>query len=69
MFTIATLLHLFMIWKQKMPTFALVAVWALIAIAVANKELNATVYFAAWIAAIVLFANVLFRWFKRNTVS
>lgn len=68
MIIIATLLHLFMIWKQKMPAFALVAVWALIAIAVANKNLNTTVYFAAWFTAIVLFANVLFRWFKRNTV-
>lgn len=44
MFSLAALIHLFMIWKRNMIAFGLVAVWALIAIAEANKIDNNTVY-------------------------
>ncbi|MDR3008929.1 MAG: hypothetical protein LBV59_13395 [Sphingobacterium sp.] len=59
MFVIALLIHLFMIWRRRMPMFALVAVWALIAIAVANKVANGTVYTGALIAAVIVLLNVI----------
>ncbi len=59
MIAIATLIHLVMIWKKNMPTFALVAVWALVAIAVANSQVNATVYWTAIITAVLIFTNTI----------
>lgn len=63
LFCIATIIHLFMIWKRNMPAFGMVAVWALIAIAVANKTVNDTVYLSAIIFAIFIFTNVALRFF------
>lgn len=67
MFAVAAIIHFYMVWKQKMGAFALVAVWALIAIAVANQHSNQTVYIAAIITAIVIFVNVFFQMFKKRT--
>ena len=58
-FCIATIIHLFMIWKRNMPTFGMVAVWALIAIAVANKSENDTIYLSAIIFSIFIFINAI----------
>lgn len=66
MISIAGLLHLFMIWKQKMPTLACVAVWALVAIAVANHDSNSWVYHVALFTAAILFVNVVVYSFKTN---
>ena len=59
MISIAGLLHLFMIWKQKMPAFACVAVWSLAAIAVANQDRNDTVYNVALAIAAILLVSIL----------
>jgi len=59
MFGIALLIHLFMIWRCHIPVFGLAAVWALIAIAVANKIVNATVYTFAVIVAVIVLLNVI----------
>lgn len=67
MFAVAAIIHLYMVWKQKMGAFALVAVWALIAIAVANQHSNQTVYIAAIITAIVILVNVFFQMLKKRT--
>jgi len=42
-----------------MPTFGLVAVWALMDIAVANKKNNNLVFLSAIIAAVIIFLNVV----------
>jgi hypothetical protein len=42
-----------------MPTFGLVAVWALMAIAVANTKNNNLVFLSAIIAAVIIFLNVV----------
>lgn len=59
MISIAGLLHLFMIWKQKMVAFACLAVWALVAIAVANHDRNDTVYNVALAIAAILLVSIL----------
>lgn len=58
MIVVAAIVHIFMIWKRNMREFALVLVWSLIAIAVANQNVNATVVWAAVIVAIIVFINI-----------
>lgn len=58
-FVVAASIHIFMIWNRNMSAFALVAVWALIAIAVANQRGNDLVFWAAIIAAAVVFINII----------
>jgi hypothetical protein len=58
-FVVAASIHIFMIWNRNMRAFALVAVWALIAIAVANQRGNDLVFWAAIIAAVVVFINII----------
>lgn len=66
MFAVAAIIHLYMVWKLNMTAFALVAVWALIAIAVANQHSNFTVYISAIITAILIFLNACFQMFKKR---
>lgn len=68
MFAIAAVIHLYMVWKKDMPAFALVAVWALMAIAVANQHSNQTVYISAIITAVFIFVNALFQMLKKKAV-
>ncbi|GAB3348682.1 hypothetical protein GCM10027566_04260 [Arachidicoccus ginsenosidivorans] len=58
MIVVAAVVHIFMIWKRNMREFALVLVWSLIAIAVANQNGNTTVVWVAIIIAIIVFINI-----------
>jgi len=69
MIAIATVVHLYMLWKRSMSAFALVAVWALIAIAVANQNFNVTVYYTALIAAVFLALNAVIKLFLKKTAG
>lgn len=69
MFVVAFLIHIYMIWKQKMPAFALVAVWALVAIAVANREINTIVFTAALTIAMIIFSNVIIYFFLKRKIA
>lgn len=69
MIIIAMLVHLYMLWKQKMPAFALVAVWALLAIAVANQHANSTIYYISLAVALFLFGNIAVYFFRKNKLN
>lgn len=69
MFIATAVIHLFMIYKRNMPAFGIVAVWALIAIAAANKEVNNTVYMGAIIFAAFIFINVVIQLFKSKKIA
>lgn len=69
MIVIAALVHLFMLWKQKIPVFALVAVWALLAIALANHQSNDPVFITALSVAIFIFGNIVLQGFKKKIVE
>lgn len=56
MITIAVLLNMFMIWLRNMREFALVAVWALIAIYMRHKDSIESIAYYALCGAIVLIA-------------
>jgi hypothetical protein len=49
--------HLFMTWNRNMRVFAFTGVWALVAVAVANKDRAAPVAIAAFIMAGILFLS------------
>lgn len=68
MITVATVVHLYMTWQKGASVFALVAVWALIAIAMSNQNENATVYKAALVAAAVVFISSIGHLIKRSNL-
>ncbi len=55
---IAGVINIFMIWNRNMREFALVGVWSLIAIAVANKSGETVVVWTAGFTGVVIFVNV-----------
>ena len=63
---IASIIHLLMTWKKNAPVFAFVAVWALVAIAVANKEVSQEIYFTALITAGIVFLSSCLKIYKAH---
>jgi len=57
MILVAGILNLFITWNRNMREFAMVGVWALIAIAVANWEVQPTIVYTAIVTAIILFLS------------
>lgn len=68
MFVIAAAIHLYMVWKKNMSAFGLVAVWALIAIAVANRYSNQTVSVSAIVTALFILINIVFKLSKKKAL-
>ena len=64
--SIASLIHLFMTWKKDAPVFAFVGTWALVAIAIANKEVSYQLYLAALSAAAIIFISSCFKIIKNT---
>lgn len=58
MLIVATILNLLMIWKRNMREFALVGVWALIAIYIRHKTNYEAIACTALISSIVLFISI-----------
>jgi hypothetical protein len=54
MIVIAALINLAITWKRNMREFALVGAWALIAIGIANQDVQTTVAYTAFVAAGIL---------------
>ncbi len=69
MIIIAGIINLVVTWKRNMREFALVGVWALAAIAVANWEVSQTVAFAAIAVSAILFVSSGFHAFKNRDTS
>ncbi|QQX77559.1 MULTISPECIES: tryptophan-rich sensory protein [Aequorivita] len=68
MIIIAGIINLVVTWRRNMREFALVGVWALAAIAVANWDVSKTVAYSAIAVAAVLFVSSSYHGFKnRNT--
>lgn len=68
MIFIAVLINLYMTWKKDAPVFAFAAVWALIAIAVANKSGSNEIYTMALSCAALLFLSSCDHLYKRRTL-
>ena len=66
---IASAIHLFMTWKKNAPVFAFVAVWALVAIAVANKTVSAEVFYVALSAALIIFISSILKIIKGKSIA
>jgi hypothetical protein len=64
MIVIAGMLYLFITWKRNMREYALVGTWALIAVAIANKENHHDIYLAALLTAIIIAVSSMAHAFK-----
>lgn len=62
----AAAVNIFMIWNRNMREFALVGVWALVAIAVANQAKSEIVFWTAIITAILVFFNIAIHGFQNR---
>jgi len=69
MILIAGIINLIVTWTRNMREFALVGVWALTAIAVANWENNQTVAYTAIFVAAILFVSSASHGFKNRDTS
>jgi CHASE2 domain-containing sensor protein len=56
MIIIAGIINIFMTWKRNMREYALVGVWALIAVALANRD-NGTAIFIVGMATAAIIAS------------
>lgn len=69
MIIIAGIINLAVTWKRNMREFALVGVWALVAIAIANWENNLPVVYTSLITATILFISSGIHGFKNRKTS
>ncbi|GGG42420.1 tryptophan-rich sensory protein [Bizionia arctica] len=69
MIVIATIINLLVTWKRNMREFALVGAWALIAIAVANKDSYSPIFYTAILAASILIVSSSIHAFKNRATS
>jgi hypothetical protein len=69
MIGIATLINLWVTWKRNMREFALVGAWALIAIAVANKDTHTSIFYVAIITAIIIIISSSVHGYKNKAKS
>lgn len=69
MIIIAGIINLFVTWNRNMREFALVGAWALIAIAVANWDVNTSVSNTALAVALVLILSSGYHGFKNRTTN
>ena len=66
MIIIAGVLNIFITWKRNMREFALVGVWALVAIAVANKNGEQSIVYSAEIVAALIFISISIHAYKNR---
>jgi hypothetical protein len=69
MIVVAGILNLIMIWKRNMREFALVGVWALVAIAVTSWNDVSSIVYVSIIMAAVLFISVAIHGYKNRKTN
>ncbi|MEP2239935.1 MAG: tryptophan-rich sensory protein [Maribacter sp.] len=69
MIVAATIINLLMIWKRNMREFALVGVWALIAIFIRHNGSNIYIAYSAMTGSIILFIAVAIHGIKNHKTS
>ncbi|WP_347373671.1 tryptophan-rich sensory protein [Aequorivita sp. Q41] len=69
MIVIAAIINILVTWRRNMREFALVGVWALAAIAIANWEVSQTVSYVAIFGASTLFISSSYHGFKNRSTS
>ena len=69
MIVIAALINLAITWKRNMREFALVGAWALIAIGIANQDVQTTIAYTAFVAAGILVVSSGLHAFKNKDTN
>ena len=65
---VATLINVIITWKRNMREFALVGAWALVAIGIANQNIERLIVYTAFIcAAILIISSGVHGFINRNT--
>ncbi|MEP2281233.1 tryptophan-rich sensory protein [Maribacter sp.] len=69
MIVAATIINLLMIWKRNMREFALVGVWALIAVFIRHNGSNIYIAYSAMTGSVILFIAVAIHGMKNHKTS
>lgn len=69
MISVAAVVNIFMIWNRNMREYAVVGVWALIAIAVANNGESAAVFWISLGWAAVVFLNISIHGYRNRKTN
>ncbi|MEO7833961.1 MAG: hypothetical protein ABIR50_01480, partial [Ginsengibacter sp.] len=66
MIFVAGILNIFMTWNRNMREFALVGVWALVAIAVSNWDGEKSIVYSSLIVALIIFISLCVHGYKNR---
>jgi len=69
MIIIATLINILILWKRKIKAFVFVAIWALVAIGVANQNRTNNIDDVAYISAAILLVSIISLMLKNRKIS
>lgn len=69
MISLASVINLVIIWKRNMSAFAIVGAWALIAIGLANQNVETMVAKTAFVAVGILIGSSIVHWIKNFKTS
>jgi hypothetical protein len=69
MILIAGIINVLVTWKRNMREFAMVGVWALVAIAVANWEVDNTIVYSSLAVSAILFLSSSIHGYKNRSTS
>lgn len=69
MISIAGAINIFMIWNRNMREFALVGLWALIAIAVKNWQSEDLIFYTSLFVALIVFVNISIHGYRNRKAT
>lgn len=69
MIVVTGVVNVFMIWKRNLREYALVGIWGLIAVAVANYGNTTAIASTCFIVAAVIFVNIAFNKYKNGKTT
>jgi hypothetical protein len=69
MIVVAGLINIFMVWQRNLREYALVGIWALIAIAVSNENKVQSIVYACYIVSAIILVSIIMSGFKNRHSS
>jgi hypothetical protein len=69
MIVVAGLINIFMVWQRNLREYALVGIWALIAIAVSNENKVQSILYTCYIVSAIILVSIIMSGFKNRHSS
>jgi hypothetical protein len=69
MIVVAGLINIFMVWQRNLREYALVGIWALIAIAVSNENKVQSILYTCYILCAIILVSIIMSGFKNRHSS